>query len=224
MTHVRSVEAPATWPKVGMWVLAALAAVLIVGGGAWMAYTIDDLRAEGQERQAILEQLAADYAALYAEAEAEGVNPSAPDPGKVVPESVAARGEKGDRGAPGPVGPQGPRGEDGRDGDDGADGKTGPAGPSGAKGPAGAAGAKGDQGEPGATGPQGPAGPKGDPGEPGPRGPEGPQGPPGPEGPQGPAGGCPSGTTLETFWVQSRTDPFNPASQAWRHATLCVAP
>lgn len=185
-----------------------LIAILVVGGGAWMAHTINDLREEGFTRQATIERLAADYADLYAEAQRQGVEPEAPAPEDVAREAESKAGPPGDRG---------PRGEPGADGTDGAAGDDGEPGEPGAPGPRGPAGVAGERGIPGDTGPMGPPGPAGVDGAPGPTG------PPGPAGAVGPAGAaCPDGTTPTTYWVQTRTDPMLPTTQQWRQAAVCA--
>lgn len=218
---------PNAW-QVFTGILVILMGVLIVGGGAWMAAMVRDLRVESDARQDAIERLAADYASLYAQAQAEGVDPDAPEPSVVT--EVARQGERGDRGEPGFPGAAGPPGPTGFPGAPGAaglpgaqgvpgvPGPVGPPGPVGQSGPAGPAGEAGAQGEPGATGPAGP------PGEMGPAGPQGPEGPTGATGPAGPAGPtCPDGTSLVTTWLQSRENPDIPTTQSWIPATICVA-
>lgn len=181
----------------------------IVGGGTWMATTIDSLRSEGDQRQAVIDQLTTQYADLYAEAQREGLEPSAPEPDEVAQQAEAVVGPQGERG---------PKGEPGAVGDAGRDGEPGPPGPPGEAGPRGPAGVTGERGIPGDTGPMGPPGLDGAPG------PQGPAGPAGPAGPPGPAGAtCPDGTTPLDVWVQTRTDPMLPTTQQWRHATICAA-
>lgn len=136
---------------------------------------------------------------LYDQLTKLGQQPEAPRPSNPVV------GPTGATGAPGAQGIQGDQGEPGIPGAPGAPGATGAPGPAGAEGQPGPAGAQGD------TGPAGPAGP------------QGPAGPAGPQGPQGVAGPtCPDGTTLTTVYVQTRTDPESPLTQAWTPASLCI--
>lgn len=206
-------------------ILVLLMVFLVVACGAWMAAMVRELRAESSARQEVIEALAADYARLYAQAQAEGVNPDAPEP-SVIAETVQRgdRGDRGDRGEPGYPGAPGPAGPTGLTGDTGAPGPTGPPGPAGAAGPAGSPGPPGPTGEPGAPGPPGEPGAPGAPGAPGETGPAGPQGPEGPTGPAGPAGPlCPDGSATTSTWLQTRSNPDMPTTQTWTLATLCVA-
>lgn len=194
-------------------VLVLLMAALVVGGGAWMATMVRDLRLESDARQEVIDGLAADYAALYAQAQAEGVEPDAPAPAEVA--EVIRQGERGEPGATGPRGEQGPTGPMGWAGAPGVAGPAGVQGATGATGPQGATGPAGPAGEPGPEGPQGPPGPAGaDSTVPGPAG------PPGPTGPAGPS--CPEGATRTTVSVEIRTDPNDLLSQEWRLVTLCL--
>lgn len=202
----------------------ACCTALVVGGGAWMAHTIDGLRTESAARQSAVEELATQYASLYQQAESQGVQPDTPEPSSLP--TAGPRGEQGARGEPGAPGPVGPPG---------MPGMLGPAGPAGAPGlvgERGSTGTPGADGAPGAAGPAGPAGPAGASGEPGPAGPAGPAGdigpagPPGPEGPPGATGlagpACADGSSPQQVYVQVRTDPALPTTQEWRPATLCL--
>lgn len=121
------------------------------------------------------------YDDLYKQTQAQGIEPTTPDPSSVKSDSedgtlVGPRGATGSVGAQGAVGPRGPQGEMGERGQTGPqgapgepgvagkDGLPGAAGAAGAKGEAGAKGADGAQGAPGIPGAQGPAGPQGAPG------------------------------------------------------------
>ena len=176
-----------SWVTVALWIVCAGIVTLIVGGGAWMANTINELRAENAARQATLDLLVRDYADLYRQAQAEGVDPESPTPGEVSQQA----GPRGEAGPQGPVGPQGPQGLRGETGSTGAPGPAGPTGPTGPPGPAGrdgstgatgSSGSDGAAGADGATGPAGPPGPVGPAGTPGATGPQGEQGTAGPVG------------------------------------------
>jgi hypothetical protein len=146
-------------------------------------------------------------------------------------------GPQGVQGPPGPEGPRGPQGvaglpgtpglqgPAGQQGNQGAQGIPGLPGLTGLQGPVGLPGTDGAQGPAGPAGPQGPAGPAGPAGQPGPQGEPGPAGPQGPAGPAGaPGPACPEGFEPQSIWVQTRTDPFMPVTQAWRQTTMCFAP
>lgn len=195
--------------EVGIGLVIAAAFALIVAGALALSSTIANLRETAGEQELALARLTDDYARLYAEAQASGVEPEAPAPEDVaeslpmpVPGARGADGPVGPRGETGTTGPRGPQGEPGPKGDpgpQGATGATGAAGTAGARGEAGSAGAKGDAGAAGAPGPQG---------EPGPQGPAGPPGDIGPVGPAGPAGrGVQSIACQEdTSWLITYTD------------------
>ena len=141
------------------------------------------------------------YLDLYQEyTQRVGSEPSTPTPNEVATEGPA--GEAGLQGIPGPVGPVGPEGLSilGAPGIQGIPGEsiTGPPGPIGTPGTNGTDGTDGTDGN-SVTGPPGAAGATG---EPGPT--------------------CPTGTTLSTTYVQTRTDPANPTTEAWRQSSLCV--
>lgn len=130
---------------------------------------------------------------------------------------VGDRGPQGERGFTGPrgdTGPRGPEGEPGPRGERGPEGDRGPQGEQGAQGDTGATGPEGD------AGPMGETGPRGETGATGARGPQGETGPAGPAGPAGPT--CPDGYAPRALYVQSRTDPMMPLTQAWRLATICT--
>lgn len=178
-------------------------------------------RADQAEAIAVLRE---QYAELYRQATAAGVDPDTPSPAALTETLRGEPGPAGRDGAPGvdggqgpvgPVGPAGTPGEIGPAGPPGPQGTTGPAGPTGAVGPAGAPGA------PGEVGPAGPPGPQGDPGPAGPPGETGPAGEPGSTGAAGPT--CPEGVTPTSTWVQTRDDVGVPASQRWQLATLCLS-
>lgn len=177
----------ADWAKVATWVVGVLFAVLVVGGGAFLAFQITSLQNAAAERQQALDELTAQYVALYEQAEQEGVRPRTESPDEVR--------EKSPDPVPGPRGERGLPGRDGTDGRDGEDGKDGEPGES-IEGPAAPPGESitGPPGPPGEsfTGPTGPTGPPGKDGEDGADstvpGPPGKDGAPGPAGPAGPAG------------------------------------
>lgn len=196
---------------VASWVVLAL----IVVGLAWLGWFAVGLADRGAARNALiaeqqdtLEELVAQYGDLYEQAIEAGVDPDTPAPTALPTAVQGARGEVGEQG------PAGLRGVDGLPGEDST--VPGPQGEPGAVGATGSAGAAGAQGEPGAIGPAGPAGPQGEPG------PQGEAGAVGPEGPQGPAGGCPEGSSLRTTYVQTRSEPIDPFTQAWTLATFCA--
>lgn len=121
------------------------------------------------------ERLIEIYDDLYRQSQAQGVEPTTPDP-NTVKEDAKSNTIAGPAGADGQTGPQGPRGEMGARGQTGPQGEPGPAGekgepgaPSTVPGPKGATGAAGANGQngadstvPGPIGPQGIPGPKGD--------------------------------------------------------------
>lgn len=171
--------------------IALLIVTLIVGGGAWMAHTISQLRDEGFYRQQKIEDLLDQYEDLYEQATKSGADVDVPSPVEVRHGDPGPRGERGPegergprgpRGVPGPpgeVGPPGPPGAFGPEGERGRAGADGATGATGARGEAGQDGARGPQGERGAQGERGPAGPAGPAGDDGARGPTGPAGEPG---------------------------------------------
>jgi len=185
--------------RIGTWLVALLAGLLVLGGAVWLVTTINDLRGVVQDRQTRLDRLNEQYRDLFEQAEQEGVKPTTVRPEDVdVPDPLPGpQGERGERGpagvagTPGVPGPAGPPGEDGRDGQDGESivGPPGPPGPPGESitGPPGPAGRDGQDGARGAdgesiTGPPGPAGRDGQDGargEPGPPGRDGKDGAPG---------------------------------------------
>lgn len=141
---------------------------LVIGGLILVAQSNADLRHTLNENQAAMAVLVDQYADLYAQAQAEGVNPDAPEPEKldeVLPTPLSgAQGEPGRpptgfeiatavesycdsrgncRGAPGPPGPSGPGGPQG------PQGGAGERGSDGAQGAPGSAGANGKDGAPG---------------------------------------------------------------------------
>ena len=145
--------------QVWLGVVIAMIVALLLGGGLWMATTIDSLQVQARARQASLDVLMGQYADLYRDSQAAGVDTTAPDPVN------AAEPPPGDRGLPGVAGLNGADGRPGRDGinglagldglaglsgTNGADGATGA--PSTVAGPAGADGADGAAGAPGAPG------------------------------------------------------------------------
>ena len=189
------------WAKLATWLVVLLALLLMVGGGAWMAYqinrsqaTINTLQENAAERQVVLEELMDQYGLLYEQAEREGVRPSTESPDEVREKSPdPIPGPRGEPGREGPAGPPGPPGEPGRPGGAGPRGEPGEAGPGG---PAGPPGPPGPQGEPGVAGGRGPAGEPGPPGPPGPAGADSTvPGPPGPAGPPGADGNDGRGIT-----------------------------
>lgn len=199
------------WAKLATWLVVFLALLLMVGGGAWMAYqinrsqaTINTLQENAAERQVVLEELMDQYGLLYEQAEREGVRPSTESPDEVREKSPdpipGPRGERGERGLMGPQGEPGPAGPVGRPGEPG---------PAGADGESGGRGPAGEPGPPGPAGPAGPPGPAGaDSSVPGPAGPAGPPGPAGPAGGDGKDGrGITSVTCLEDGrWQITYTD------------------
>lgn len=137
---------------------------LIVGGFLIMAASNADLRHTLDDNQAAMAVLVDQYADLYAQAQAEGVNPDAPEPEDVA-ESLPtpAVGERGPAG-PGPSASEvlfavtaycdsrgncrGPAGSPGPGGAKGEPGEPGPTGQTGADGATGARGPQGEQGRP----------------------------------------------------------------------------
>lgn len=211
---------------------AVTATIILVAIGV-VVFTIATMASSIERNRQMYDDLHERYTQLYEEAVESGVAPDAPAPEEVpdpepapVETLVGPKGERGPQGLPGKdgaTGPQGLVGEPGIDGLNGLNGEPGAAGAGGLRGEAGSAGADG------APGPAGPAGPKGDAGATGaqgPAGPAGPTGPPGPEGQPGPAGEpgptCPDGYATSYLWVQTRTDPFLPTTQAWKQATICT--
>lgn len=183
------------------WTVAFITVVLVLGGWLWMALTIGDLRDSLAQRNATVDDLLGQYRDLYAEAQAEGVDPSAP-----TPDDVELEPSVGPDGARGPTGPRGANGPTGEQGQSGPPGPPGPAGPAGEDGDDGAAGES-------ITGPSGAPGPQGAPGEsiPGPAGPAGTAGPPGPAGAPGAPGTDGRGLTsvaceLDGSWTVTYTD------------------
>lgn len=192
-------------------VLFAATLGLVLAGGLALSATIASLREHSADQALALAQLASDYSDLYAQAEAEGVNPDVPEPDAVVqtlPTPVA--GERGPAG-PGPSDNDVARAVaaycDSRGNCRGAAGPTGPTGPTGATGATGDVGATG---QPGADGAQGPRGTAGEPGRP-PTAEEvaaavaaycatgactGPQGPTGPAGADGATGPAPTDANI----------------------------
>lgn len=133
--------------------------VLVVGGLLLVSASNADLRHTLDDNQAAMAVLVDQYADLYAQAQREGVNPTAPEPddlASALPAPVpGAQGEpgrppthlevlaavasycdsrgncRGQTGATGPSGPAGPQGGAGERGADGAQGATGAAGSNG---------------------------------------------------------------------------------------------
>lgn len=182
-------------------------AVIIGGALVWLLAWSRILAERDAERKQQIDGLVAQYTQLYEEAQAQGVEPSAPPPAEV--EENAAVGPQGERGLRGPVGPQGIQGIPGPPGIPGLPGTPGEPGTDGLDG---LEGPQGVQGDPGETGPQGEAGLIG------------PQGETGPTGPAGPA--CPDGYTgqqvivvthdgdiagQQTVWVCILNPPSEPA-------------
>lgn len=147
---------------VAAWVASVVAVVLVIGGLIAVGQSNADLRRTIAENQAAMAVLVDQYADLYAQAQAEGVNPDAPEP------------EKLDEVLPVPL--SGAQGEPGRPpthlevlaavtsycdsrgncrGQPGATGATGPVGPAGVQGGAGERGSDGAQGATGAAGSNG---------------------------------------------------------------------
>jgi hypothetical protein len=189
---------------------------IVVGGAIWSARSNEHLRAEINQRDGQIVDLLDQYAALYAQAESEGVNPSTEAPGEV----AASTGSPGPAGAAGARGPQGPQGPPGPKGDMGVPGATGAVGERGATGAVGPAGTEGDQG---------PAGEPGDPGPAGPPGPVGPAGPPGEPGAQGAAGAPGRGITAVTCqddgtWLITYTDTTSSVTDGPCRVTLIPTP
>lgn len=184
-------------------ILVVLMSLLVVGGGAWLATMVRDMRVDADRRDAELSALAESLDLANERLEATGEAPvRVPDTSAVSP---ATPGPQGDMGIPGATGQ---RGEPGPEGKPGPAGPVGPIGPVGAPGSAGARGSAGDDGDPGAQGEPGPAG---EPGAPGPAGPAGPQGPSGEAGPAGSPGTPGRGVTDVTCqedgtWLITYTD------------------
>lgn len=207
--------------KIGSWIAPVLVMGVVAVLLAVVLYRLDSGATERDQQQREIAALQAAVDEANERLEGTGEDPvEVPEPSAEV---VPVPGPQGERGERGPAGPSGALGAPGEDGADGAAGARGEAGEDGATGATGATGLSGSPGDTGAQGPPGPPGAKGDAGPAGATGATGAQGPPGPEGPPGPAGPtCPTGSTATSFWVQTRTDPFIPTTQAWRQATLCI--
>lgn len=132
------------------------------------------------------ERLIEIYDDLYRQSQAQGIEPTTPDPSSVKQDSQAST-IVGPAGEDGETGAQGPRGEMGMRGQAGPQGDPGPAGPKGE--PGSDSSVPGPRGATGATGAKGAdstvAGPQGTTGAQGATGATGPQGEPGQAGPQG---------------------------------------
>lgn len=208
-------------------ILVLLMAALVVGGGAWLATMVRDLRLESVDREDQIGQLSQAVEEANDRLSAVGEAPVA------VPDtSTPARGEDGDDGQAGPQGPKGDMGEPGR---------QGPAGEPGPPGEVGATGATGARGPSGIDGTQGTQGAQGEPGQPGPgpsdeqvaaalaafcaanngcAGPQGPQGTTGPAGePGAPGPACPAGSEPQNITVATFDDLGLPSQ---RTITACV--
>lgn len=200
--------------------------VLVIAGLIW---ALNQLQAGTDERDLQAVEIAALEAGLdeaNARLAEQGEPPvpvpsSAPRPAPQIilgePGPPGPRGEQGRTGPPGEIGPRGPLGPRGPKGEAGTDGEPGAVGAAGSDGAAGIPGEQGPQGEPGPQGVHGEQGPAGPQGAKGDTGPQGPQGPPGAAGPT-----CPEGSTPQSYYVQTRTDPMMPLTQAWRLATICT--
>jgi len=210
------------WRFIQWFIIAASLAVIGVG----LVVVLSRLDAGSVERDRQQQEIAALQSAIdEANVRLQGQGEAPVDVPEPSAELVPVPGPKGERGEPGEdstvPGPPGAAGEDST-----VPGPRGPAGESSTvPGPRGANGTDGkDSTVPGPPGPVGPVGPVGPMGPAGPAGLDstvpGPIGPMGPAGPAGPV--CPVGTAESTYWLQTRTDPLIPTTQAWRRAVLCV--
>lgn len=156
------------------------------------------------------------YDDLYRQSQAEGIEPTTPEPGSVKEESqggsiAGPRGATGNTGSIGATGPRGPQGEMGMRGQAGPVGETGAAGSNGAAGKDGASGARGPVGDSGTQGVPGLTGPQGATGEAGPAGSQGAPGEVGATGATGATGNgiadiyC-DGMSLVIVYTDSTTD------------------
>lgn len=148
---------------------------------------IEQISAEGEKWQAILEELAQaaqETTAVLHSLTAEAETVPFPDPATCRFDPDALRFFF-----------QVPQGKPGEPGKDGKDGPPGPEGPQ---------GIQGIQGEPGQNGEQGPQGVQGVPGQDGKDGKDGETGPPGPQGPKGDTGDIT--TALDAQFIQFAVD------------------
>lgn len=207
--------------KAPRWVVGALAAVLLVGGGiAFLAanqvalsrdnsslvkrantadLTDAELRAQEATLLASVNARSADIDTLRAQVAALGKAPKVGPPPPPPRALVAAPGQRGATGAAGSTGAVGATGAPG------VTGIPGPVGPQGPKGDAGGPGPAGTQGPTGAVGPSGKDGVTGSPGA------------QGPIGPGGPAGASPSSFTFtDTLGGQQKCVPVSAGSTEYK--------